>query len=46
MTILAPLLYKSAKEYVTRSWPEYDEDKLTANEVTVVIQVNGKLRGI
>jgi leucyl-tRNA synthetase len=45
MTILAPFAPESAKEYVTRSWPEYDEDKLTANEVTVVIQVNGKLRG-
>lgn len=45
MTILAPFAPESAKEYVTRPWPEYDEDKLTANEVTVVIQVNGKLRG-
>lgn len=45
MTILAPFAPESAKEYVTRPWPEYDEYKLTANEVTVVIQVNGKLRG-
>ena len=26
-------------------WPEYDEDALAVDEVTVVVQVNGKLRG-
>jgi leucyl-tRNA synthetase len=28
-----------------RSWPEYDESALVADEITVVVQVNGKLRG-
>jgi leucyl-tRNA synthetase len=27
------------------SWPEWDADKLTADMLTVVIQINGKLRG-
>lgn len=27
------------------SWPEYDDDKIVEEEVTVGIQVNGKLRG-
>jgi leucyl-tRNA synthetase len=26
------------------SWPEYDESALVADEITVVVQVNGKLR--
>ena len=26
-------------------WPEYDEGALVADEITVVVQVNGKLRG-
>ncbi len=29
----------------TSSWPEYDEKKLVASEVTIVVQVNGKMRG-
>ena len=27
------------------AWPEYDEEALAVDEVTVVVQVNGKLRG-
>ncbi len=30
---------------VTRPWPEYSEDALVRDTVTVVLQVNGKLRG-
>jgi len=26
-------------------WPEYDESKLSSDEVTIVVQVNGKVRG-
>ena len=29
----------------SNNWPEYDESKLVKNEITVAIQVNGKLRG-
>jgi len=29
----------------TESWPEYDESALAVDQVTVVVQVNGKLRG-
>ncbi|MBI1974326.1 MAG: leucine--tRNA ligase [Candidatus Zambryskibacteria bacterium] len=29
----------------TEKWPKYDESKLIADEVTIVIQVNGKVRG-
>jgi leucyl-tRNA synthetase len=28
-----------------QSWPAYDEEALVADEITVVVQVNGKLRG-
>jgi len=28
-----------------RPWPEHDEEALKADEITVVVQVNGKLRG-
>jgi len=27
-----------------QGWPEYDEDALTVDEVTIVVQVNGKVR--
>lgn len=30
---------------VAAEWPRYDEAKLTVDRVTVVVQVNGKLRG-
>ncbi|KAB1443008.1 leucine--tRNA ligase [Pseudodesulfovibrio senegalensis] len=33
------------KMLVAQSWPEYDEAALVKDEVTVVIQVNGKVRG-
>lgn len=26
-------------------WPEYDESKLVLNQVEIVVQVNGKVRG-
>ncbi|WP_243544137.1 leucine--tRNA ligase [Pseudodesulfovibrio tunisiensis] len=29
----------------TRPWPEYDESALVKDEVTLVVQVNGKVRG-
>jgi len=29
----------------SNNWPKYDESKLVKNEITVAIQVNGKLRG-
>ena len=25
-------------------WPTYDEDKLVKNEITIAVQINGKLR--
>lgn len=34
-----------AETIAYESWPEYDEAKLVKNEVEVVVQVNGKLRG-
>lgn len=45
MTILAPFAPEMCAAYVDKSWPVWDEGKLTADEVTIVIQVNGKLRG-
>ncbi len=33
------------KMLVSQAWPEYDESALVKDEVTVVIQVNGKVRG-
>ena len=29
----------------TQSWPQYDESKLVAEETTIVVQLNGKVRG-
>ena len=29
----------------TQEWPKYDETKLVSSEVTLVVQVNGKVRG-
>lgn len=34
-----------AETIAYQSWPAYDESKLVKNEVEVVVQVNGKLRG-
>lgn len=45
MTILAPFAPEMCAAYVDKSWPIWDESKLTADEVTIVIQINGKLRG-
>ncbi|MCL2352491.1 MAG: leucine--tRNA ligase [Firmicutes bacterium] len=28
-----------------RSWPEYDEEKIKEDEITIALQVNGKMRG-
>ncbi len=33
------------KKIVEMSWPEYDEEKTIDNEITIGVQVNGKLRG-
>ncbi len=33
------------KSIITEPWPEYDESKIIENEITVVIQINGKVRG-
>lgn len=45
MTILSPFAPETCAAYVDKDWPAWDENKLTADEVTIVIQVNGKLRG-
>ena len=49
---IAPHITEELNEelgYVTRivemSWPKYDEEKTIDNEVTIGVQVNGKLRG-
>ncbi|MDD5865036.1 MAG: leucine--tRNA ligase [bacterium] len=33
------------KPIITYSWPKYDEDKIKDEIITVVVQVNGKIRG-
>ena len=33
------------KDLVYVSWPEYDESKIIENIATIVVQINGKLRG-
>lgn len=30
---------------INRAWPEYDETKLAVDNVTMAVQVDGKLRG-
>jgi leucyl-tRNA synthetase len=45
MSILAPFAPNVSNKYTKSAWPDYDQDKLTANEVTIVVQINGKLRG-
>ena len=37
--------YASAESIFTQSWPEYEEALTVENEVEIVIQINGKLRG-
>ncbi|MFA6341192.1 MAG: leucine--tRNA ligase [Candidatus Paceibacterota bacterium] len=34
------------KMIVTESWPKYDESKLVSSKVKMVVQVNGRVRGI
>jgi leucyl-tRNA synthetase len=36
---------KSDKGISYEPWPTYDEDKLVSDEIEVVFQVNGKVRG-
>ncbi|MBP5407689.1 MAG: class I tRNA ligase family protein, partial [Bacilli bacterium] len=38
------LVFKSKKSMVYDKWPEYDEAKTKDDMVTIVIQVNGKIR--
>ncbi|MBO7078609.1 MAG: leucine--tRNA ligase, partial [Bacilli bacterium] len=38
------LVFKSEKSMVYDKWPEYDEAKTKDDMVTIVIQVNGKIR--
>ena len=37
--------YTGKETLAYEPWPEYDETKLIVDEVEVVVQVNGKLRG-
>jgi leucyl-tRNA synthetase len=38
-------LFHKENTIVYEPWPEYDESKMVEEEVTVVVQVNGKVRG-
>ncbi len=45
---MAEELYQSLEKTTSiydASWPEYDEFMLVDDEVTIAVQVNGKLRG-
>ena len=42
---LENLLVKETRELGVESWPQHDESALTQDEIELVIQVNGKLRG-
>ena len=42
---LETLLGKETRELGVESWPQHDESALTQDEIELVIQVNGKLRG-
>lgn len=50
LSVLAPhmatelLLRITGKELANCSWPTYDETLLTIDEITIAIQINGKLR--
>lgn len=37
--------YNGSQNCIEKSWPKYDEDLLESDMVSLVIQVNGKLRG-
>ena len=37
--------YKLGKVICESEWPNYDEDKIQDEEFTLVVQVNGKVRG-
>ena len=37
-------VFGAKKSMVYDTWPTYDPNKIKANEVTVVVQVNGKVR--
>lgn len=49
---VAPHICEELNEMLTQeddmsydAWPKYDESKLTVNQVTIAVQVNGKVRG-
>ena len=37
--------YRLGKELAYSEWPKYDKDKIVDEEVEVVVQINGKVRG-
>ena len=37
--------YKLGKVICESKWPEYDENKIVEDKVTIAVQVNGKVRG-
>ncbi|MDE6195328.1 MAG: leucine--tRNA ligase, partial [Erysipelotrichaceae bacterium] len=39
------LLCKTETSIAYEPWPSYDEKKLVEEEITIIVQVNGKLRG-
>src|SRR5699024_9872491 len=39
------MIPKSEESITYAAWPTYDEDKLVSDEIEVVFQVNGKVRG-
>ncbi len=39
------MITKSEESITYAAWPTYDEDKLVSDEIEVVFQVNGKVRG-
>ena len=38
-------MYKRQVPIHQENWPSYDADNLEGNELTIAIQINGKLRG-
>ncbi len=41
---LNEIVFKATKSMAYDKWPTFDEDKLANDTVTIVIQVNGKIR--